>query len=128
VFQGPEFVQQRFLERMKTELKLSPEQSQRMEALFRETRVKMKNWWDIVGPEMQTELREVKEKTRAILNSEQREKFEQLLKDRRRSPGGPGGEKRPHDRRQPGPGGGGSNVSPAGPNLPPVTPGPKPSR
>ena len=98
VFQGPDFVQQRFLERMKKELSLTPEQDRRLEVVLRESRERIKNWWEIISPEMQAELREVREKIRAELDSAQREKFEQLLKDRRH----PAGEKHPRDRRPPG--------------------------
>ena len=100
VFQGPDFVQQRFLDRMEQELKLTTEQSKRLAAIFHDARERMKSWWEIVSPEMQTELREVREKIQKELNPEQREKFEKLLKERHRPPGGPSpGERRPREHR-----------------------------
>jgi Spy/CpxP family protein refolding chaperone len=83
VFQGPDFIQQRFLDRMKHDLALTPEQTKRMESLLRDSRERVKTWWEIVGPEMQTELSDVRNKIRAELTPEQKEKFEKMLKDRR---------------------------------------------
>jgi hypothetical protein len=117
-FQGPDFVQQRFLERMKKDLELTPDQTRRIENVLRESRERMKTWWEIIGPEMRTELKETQEKVRAELNPGQREKFEKLLKERRRPPGGPpGGERRPRDHRSNAPRGSLQFTNPA--SLPP---------
>jgi Spy/CpxP family protein refolding chaperone len=125
-FQGPEFVQQRFLERMKRELALAPDQAQRLEAIFRDSRERMRSWWEIIGPDMRAELKEVQEKIKAELTPAQREKFEQLLKDRRHSPGALQGDRRPRDRRPPGahtaPRPAGDDPSGGAPPPPPVAP------
>ena len=102
VFRGPDFVQQRFLERLKKEVNLTPEQAQRLGVIFRESRDRMNGWWEIIGPEMRAEVKEVKDKIRAQLNAEQWAQFEHLLKDYRRTQSPPGAEKRPRDRRPPG--------------------------
>ncbi len=83
--------QQRFQEKLKRELQLTADQTNRIDKIFHESNARIKILWDLVGPEMQKERQEVHESIRAILGSEQREKFEQLLKqphrsDPRRSP------------------------------------------
>jgi hypothetical protein len=100
VFQGPDFVQQRFLDRMKRELDLTSEQVKRLEVILRESRERTRSWWEIVGPEFQAELKETRDKIRSELNPAQVEKFEKLLKERRRPQGGPGGgDRRQHEHR-----------------------------
>lgn len=100
VFPGSDIFQQRFLERMKRELLLTPEQIKRLQTVFRESRERMKTLWEIVGPEMNAELRDVREKIRSELTPEQREKFEVLLKARRHPTGPAGsGDNRPREHR-----------------------------
>lgn len=74
------WMQKMLLERMKADLNLTPEQKQRVERIFAESQERMSVLWDIINPEIQTELREVREKIRAELRPDQLEKFEQLLK------------------------------------------------
>lgn len=74
--------QGRILERMKNELDLNPGQKERVGKIFAENHERMKILWDLINPEVQSELREVREKIRAELTTVQREKFEQLLKQR----------------------------------------------
>ena len=83
------WMQRMLLERMKAELSLTPEQKQHIEKIFAESQGRMSELWDIINPEIQTELREVREKIRAELRPEQLDKFEQLLKrpPQRRSEG-----------------------------------------
>ncbi len=125
VFQGPDFVQQRFLDRMTRELALSPAQVRRLEVVFAESRERVKNWWEIVGPEMRDELREARSKTMAELNPEQRTKFDKLLRERRHRENAPAaGEKRPREKRNAAGGAPpGSNASP--PTLKPPGPAPE---
>lgn len=87
VFQGPDFIQQRFLERMKRDLDLTPQQTARIENLLRDSRERVKTWWELVGPEMQAELQEARNKISAELTADQKEKFERMLKERRYRPG-----------------------------------------
>jgi Spy/CpxP family protein refolding chaperone len=79
-------VHTRFLERMKGELNLTPEQRGRIEQIFDESHERMRILWDLIGPEVQGEVREVREKIRNELTPEQREKFEQLMKRHKDSP------------------------------------------
>jgi Spy/CpxP family protein refolding chaperone len=122
VFQGPDFVQQRFLDRMKKELDLTTDQSNRLAVVFRDSRERMKVWWDIIGPEMRAEMKDVREKIQTELNPTQREKFEKLLKDRRHPPGQPPGDRHPRGPRPPG-----SRNQPRSSNEPPPTPSAQPA-
>ena len=74
------WMQKMLLERMKADLSLTPAQKQRVEKIFSESQERMSVLWDAINPEVQAELREVREKIRAELRAEQLEKFEQLLK------------------------------------------------
>lgn len=92
----PFHVQDRFLGRMQNELELDPEQRARIEKIFRESRERMKIMFDLIGPELKTELRLVHDRVLTELNAEQREKFETLLKQRpHRGPRSPRNGERP---------------------------------
>ena len=65
----------------------------RIDKIFAESNPRIKIIWDLLNPEMQKELKDVRDAIRAELTPEQREKFEQLLKqphrpDGRRGPRG----------------------------------------
>lgn len=74
--------QGRILERMKKELDLDPGQKERVGKIFAENHERMKILWDLINPEVRSELREVHDKIRMELTPVQREKFEQLLQQR----------------------------------------------
>jgi hypothetical protein len=80
--------QQRFQERLKKELQLTSEQTNRIDKIFSESNERMKILWGLIGPEVQKELQEVRENIRAELNPEQRQKFEQLVKQSQHRPDG----------------------------------------
>ncbi len=71
-----------FLLRMKRELHLRAEQQQHIEQIIHESQQRTKPLWDQVAPQMQAELRAVKEKIRSELDAEQAAKFEELFKPR----------------------------------------------
>ena len=101
VFPGSDVYREKFMERMKKDLQLTPEQTKRLETVFDESRERMKTLWEIVSPEVQGELKAVHEKIRHELTSDQREKFEVLIKTRARpKTPSPAGEKPPRDHRQ----------------------------
>jgi Spy/CpxP family protein refolding chaperone len=102
---GPFFIQQRFLDRMGAELDLTPEQYDRLQTIFAESRERIRILWDLLSPEMEAELREVREKIKAELTPPQRREMERLLTQTR---------PRPPQEFQPGPG--------------PWQPGPRPLR
>jgi Spy/CpxP family protein refolding chaperone len=72
--------QQRFQERLKKELDLTADQTNRIDRIFHESKARIEILWGLIGPEVQKERQEVHDNIRAILTPEQREKFEQLLK------------------------------------------------
>lgn len=77
----PQFFPQQFFQaRLKKELQLTADQTNRLDKIFVESNARRKTLMDLIEPEMKKERREVHEEIRAILTSEQREKFEQLLK------------------------------------------------
>ena len=78
----PIIMQQRFQEKLKKELQLTEEQTNRMDKIFHESNARIKILWDLVGPEMQKERQDVYEGIRGMLSPEQRDKFEHLLKQR----------------------------------------------
>lgn len=78
----PVDMQQRFYQRLKKELALTAEQTNRLDKIFVEGNARVKIIWDLMAPELQKERQEVYENIRAVLNPEQREKFEQLTKER----------------------------------------------
>ena len=81
--------QQFFKERLKKELHLSAEQTKHIDKIFTESGANMKILWDLIGPEVEAEKRDVRDKIRKELTAEQREKFEQLLKQPPHRPDGP---------------------------------------
>lgn len=99
VYPGGDIFQQRFLDRLKNEVELTPEQIQRLEMVFKESRERMKTWWEIIGPEMQAEIQDVRDRIRLELTPEQREQFEKLIKKRHQAPPSKAGEKRSFDHR-----------------------------
>ncbi len=74
--------QQRFYERLKKELQLTAEQTNRIDKIFAEGNEQVKVIWDLLNPELQKHRQEVYESVRAVLTPEQREKFERLIKER----------------------------------------------
>ena len=74
-------LQERFQARLKKELQLNADQTNRIDKIFAESNARIKILWELVGPEMQKERQEVRESIRGILTPEQRETFEKLLKE-----------------------------------------------
>jgi hypothetical protein len=79
----PILSQQNFQRKLKKELELSGDVTNRINKIFGESNARIKIIWDLLNPEMQKELKEVRDSIRAELTPEQREKFEQLLKSHR---------------------------------------------
>lgn len=95
--------QRRLQDRMKREMQLSPEQTEKLEKIFTESRERIKIIWNLLGPELQTEHRKVLEEIRAELNDQQKKKLEELLKQTRRgNPNTPGGGRHPSGEHRPG--------------------------
>jgi len=87
-----------FFLRMKRELRLRAEQQLRIEQIIHESQQRTQPLWDQVAPQMQEELRGVKEKIRGELDPEQQVKFAELLKPR--SPRRPEDSRKFEERRE----------------------------
>lgn len=85
VFEGPEWIRQRFLERMQVELQLRPDQAERLKHILEDSRERIKILWEIIGPEVQQELKEVRQKIDAELTPRQQRRFDELLRRSRQS-------------------------------------------
>lgn len=110
------------LKRMTGELGLSSGQREEVEQILRESNERTKLLWEFVGPYFQDEYRTLNAELRAVLNPDQRRKFDRLLKERQqRIKGKPAADAwRPS---QPGGGGGGQQGPRA--NRPTNEPGPR---
>lgn len=85
----PLILQQRFLERMKVELALTREQAERLDRLFAESRERTRIIMDLVRPEVQSEVRALRERILAELTPTQRRQFETMRERGPRDPFGP---------------------------------------
>lgn len=77
------FIDLRFdaLKRMKAELDLSPEQTERIDAILHEGRKRMKQVWETTcQPEVRQEMKRVRDCIYAELNDAQRAKYDELLR------------------------------------------------
>jgi hypothetical protein len=92
-----------FLLNASRELKLSPEQRERIERLIRESQERTRQLWERVGPQMRRELAEVKEKIREELTPQQRKRFEELMKRQqaRRAEEAAAAPRTPRENRRP---------------------------
>lgn len=129
IFQGPEWVQDGFVEKLRRELKLSDEQAARIRKILRESRERVRALVGIMWPELKTELDEVREKMAAEMTSAQREQFDRLMRDRKFR-GVPQTDPHRRDReRERRPSTRPGEVPPSGPpGGPPSVPVPAPSR
>lgn len=108
VEQGPVpwMLQQRFLERMKFELNLTPDQTVRIERIFIESRERTRIITELIRPEMRAEVRALHDKVLAELNPDQKRRFQELMKGpppRGNPPFGPRRNDMRQDRRSPPP-------------------------
>ena len=67
-------------------LELTPEQNDRIERIMREGQERIREVWSLVGPEVQAELKAVREEIRAELSPEQRRQFEEVIRSRKPRP------------------------------------------
>lgn len=70
------------LERLDREVGLTPDQRERIEKILAEGQEKNRQLWERIQPEIRREIQQTHERIRAVLNPEQREKFEELMKQR----------------------------------------------
>lgn len=72
-----------FVLRVQEELRLQPDQKERIEKIVREGQERTQSIWDRVSPELKRNLGEVQDRIRAELTPGQRKRFEELLKKQR---------------------------------------------
>ena len=95
----PWLMRNALLFQMQRELNLTPDQHARIQKILEESRENWRVLWEIMGPEVQSELRHVREAITEELEPNQRERFERLLQERPRRQK----EMPPRDGNQPGP-------------------------
>jgi hypothetical protein len=78
----PWMLREQFRAELDRRLRLTPEQNARIERVMHEGQERVKEIWSLVGPEMQTELRAVREEIRRELTPEQRRRFDEMMRDR----------------------------------------------
>lgn len=110
-----------FVEKLQHDLKLTPEQHLHIEKIVAESQERTRELWKQAGQPFRKEVQETKEKIRAELTPEQREKFEELTQRVPRLPDEPQSrDNRPHnprDQRRPVP-----QNTPTPPVRPPENP------
>lgn len=105
-----------FVLSVQKELKLTPDQRERIEKIVREGQEKTKALWEGISPKLRKEMQDVKDNIRAELTPAQEARFEELLKQRPpRKPDEKGGPDRKQSKRDP-------QLS----NAPPAAPLPNP--
>lgn len=82
----PWMLRENFRAELDRRLDLSPEQNARIERAMHEGQERVKEIWSLVGPEMQAELRAVREEIRRELTPDQRRRFDELMRDRKMRP------------------------------------------
>ena len=71
-----------FLDRLDKEIKLTPQQRERIEKIISEGQERTKELWDVIEPEMHDVLVETKDNIRNELTPEQQVRFAELLRRR----------------------------------------------
>jgi len=75
-----------FLERLDRELKLTPEQHKQIDQVLDEGQKRTKEIWDRIAPEVRQEMKNSREQILNLLTSEQKTRFEELMKPRPNKP------------------------------------------
>ena len=76
---GPDAVVAKFSDKLNKELKLDDAQKQMLAQVVTETRIKLRTIRAEAQPQVATTLTDAEQKLRAILNPDQRKKFEQII-------------------------------------------------
>jgi hypothetical protein len=69
-----------FLRRAERELDLSPEQRERIDQVLKESQERTRKIMEPISPHLRQELKRTKEEFRAVLTTEQQQKFDELIK------------------------------------------------
>ena len=76
-----------YIRRLTHQLELAPEQAGKIEKLLTDSQQRTKAVWESVQPKMNEEVRKVREQIREVLTPEQRQKFDEMNKQRLRKDG-----------------------------------------
>ncbi len=79
---NPEEFRRRYMEEMKTRLKLTPDQVTQLSAILDETRSRVRSTRESIEPEIRKIREEQQEKVHHILSAEQRPEYDQMRKER----------------------------------------------
>jgi Spy/CpxP family protein refolding chaperone len=85
---------QMFVQKVRRELDLTPDQSTQVDDIMRESRKRMNKIYEPVMPEAREETRRVRQEIQAILSPEQKKKFNEVFKRRQHE----GGEEHKNNR------------------------------
>lgn len=88
----PREVKQEFVRRLVRDLELEPDQQKKIAQIVNESQNRIKILFELVGPEMREEMRQVRDSIRSVLTPEQKLKFDELRKHRRGRQNGRGTE------------------------------------
>lgn len=80
IVQGPDAVVSKVAKRLNDELKLDEDQQRMLAQITTETQIKLRTIQAKNQPEVDNVLRDASDQIRVILNSEQREKFEKIIR------------------------------------------------
>lgn len=94
----PRGVSMEFLQKLDSEVRLTPEQRERIEKIIADGQLRNKELWERVAPEMRREIAETQKLIREELTPEQRVRFEELMKQSR-----PSGQRKTDETKQPRP-------------------------
>jgi Spy/CpxP family protein refolding chaperone len=79
---NPEEFRRRYMEEMKTRLKLTPDQVTQLSAILDETRSRVRSTRESIEPEIRKIREEQQEKVHHILSADQRPEYDQMRKER----------------------------------------------
>lgn len=79
---NPEEFRRRYMEEMKTRLKLTPDQVTQLSAILDETRSRVRSTRESIEPEIRKIRDEQQEKVHHILSTDQRPEYDQMRKER----------------------------------------------
>jgi hypothetical protein len=85
-----------FFKRMQKQLNLAPEQQEQIDKIMRESQERVKPLWDQIGPQMDEELKRVRQEVTEVLNPEQQKKMNELMHRGRKPESGPGNPRSSH--------------------------------
>jgi hypothetical protein len=92
-----------FLRRTGAKLDLTPEQQEHIDRHLQQAQQRIRKLWEPVAPEAQEELRQLRRQIREELRPAQRERFDQLLRERQARPAADTPERRRPETQNGGP-------------------------